>query len=172
MPRCFLCAFALFAVAFLGGCDTDNPSTPLEQLEGVYVFSELTFDPSEPQILDDVDVLSQLVQSSSDVEVFGTGPALIRFKLQDEPSVRADANVTATGPSVRFVAATEADAARLSEILLPPSFTLSRGADDDRLSGEIRTSANLQAFDPDLYAGLTSQPGTLYITLSRDLDRE
>ena len=170
-PRCLTAALALLAVAVLGGCDTDNPSSPLEELEGVYDFTELRFDPTA-QAIADADVLERLVQASTDVEVFGSGRTLIRFKLEDRPSDLADVNAVATSATVQFSAATEGDASRLMQILLPASFTLSRGGDDARLSGEIATTVNLQAFDPDLYAGLTAQPGRLYVTLDRAGDGE
>ncbi|MDX1421197.1 MAG: hypothetical protein R3181_14625 [Rubricoccaceae bacterium] len=171
MPRCLLCALALLAVAVLGGCDTDNPSSPLEEVQGVYAFTELRFDPSQPQVLEDVIVHERLVQSNTSIEIFGAGPALIRFQLEGGPTVRADAVATATRSTVRLTAETEQDAARLAQILLPPTITLSRSTDGDRLSGDFMTTANLQAYDPELYGGLVAQPGTLTITLDRATSR-
>ncbi|HLT46584.1 MAG TPA: hypothetical protein VK002_05095 [Rubricoccaceae bacterium] len=164
--RCTLAAVVLLAVAFLGGCDTDNPSSPLEEVEGVYAFTELRFEPIA-QGITPANVLARLDSARTDVEVFGSGRVLIRFKLQDRPSDLADATATATRSTVRFTASTEADAARLAQLLIPPTFSLSRSPDDQRLSGEISTTANLQAFDATLYQGLTAQPGTLYLTLDR-----
>jgi len=169
MPRCSHCvlaALALLAVAFLGGCDTDNPSTPLEEVEGLYALTELRFDPNA-QAIADADVLPRLDSARTDVEIFGSGRVLVRFKLQDRPSDLADATVSATRSTVRLTAETEEDAARLARLLLPPTLTLNRSEDGRRLSGQVSTTADLQAFDPALYQGLTAQPGTLYVTLDR-----
>lgn len=171
MPHASRPLLALLALALLGGCDTDNPSSPLSDLEGTYVFTELLFDPSQPQVLDDVDVLAELDPSDTSVEIFSEGPALVRFRFEGEPNtVRADMNVSASSSTVTMSAATEADAVRLSRLLLPPTLTLSRGTNDQRLTGEIGTTANLEAFDPDQYGGLTAQSGTLYVTLDRESD--
>ena len=89
------------------------------------------------------------------------------FKIQDRPSDLADVTAVATRSTVRFTAATENDAFRLSQILLPNTFSLQRGVDDARLTAQIGTTANLQAFDPELYGGLVAVPGTLYITLQQ-----
>ena len=163
-PRCLLCALVLLAVAFLGGCDTNNPSTPLEEVEGLYTFTELRFDPSA-QAIADADVLAQLVPENSNVELFGSGRVLIRFKIEGQPSQLADATATATHSTVRLTASTEEDAAALAHILWPPTVALNRSLDGLRLTGQLSTTANLQAFDPSLYQGLTAQPGTLYVTL-------
>jgi hypothetical protein len=164
MTRCSLCLLVALAFAFIGGCDTNNPSTPLEEIEGTYVFTELRFDPSA-QAIADANVLERLVSANTSVEIFGTGRALIRFKLQDRPSDLADASAVATRSTVRLTAMTEDDAARLQTILIPSNFSLQRSLDDQRLSAQIGTMANLQAYDSELYAGLTAVSGTLYITL-------
>jgi hypothetical protein len=166
MPR-RLFPLALLAAALLGGCDTENPTTPLEEVEGVYAFTELRFD-TQASAIDDADVLARLDSARSNVEIFGNGPALIRFKLDDEPSQRADASTTATPSVVRLTAVTEQDAAVLSQILLPPTMTFSRDEDGDGLSGEFfQPAVDLEAFDPDAYGGLPPVAGTLYVTLER-----
>ena len=170
--RRFLSAFSLSLVAsavLLAGCDSDNPSSPLEELEGFYDITELRFDPSAQAVLD-ADVEERLIASSSSVEILGSGRAFIRFKFEGEPSDLAEGTVSATSSTVRFTAEDEDEARRLSELLLPSSFTLSRSDDNQRLSGQISTTANLQAFDSDLYGGLMAQPGTLYIILDRRTD--
>jgi hypothetical protein len=171
MPRRLLPALlGLLALAAFAGCDTDNPSSPLEEIEGVYVFTELRFDPTASAIAD-ADVLERLVAANTNVEIFGVGPALIRFQFEGagEPVQRADANVTATSSTVRLTPATEGDAALLLQLLFPVDRPLALSRDsDERLSGEVATTADLEAFDPEVYAGVPPLPGTLRVTLERE----
>ena len=168
--RCTLLAFVLLLLAFGTGCDTNNPSTPSEELAGVYVFTELRFDPNA-QAIADADVLARMDPGRNDVELFGTGRALIRIKLMDEPSDLADADFTVTGSStIRLVARTEDDQGRLAQILFPGTLNLTLSADGQTLSAQQSTTANLQAFDPKDYAGLTAQPGTLHVELTREAE--
>ncbi|NNF57179.1 MAG: hypothetical protein HKN04_02965 [Rhodothermaceae bacterium] len=165
-PRCTAAVLALLLLAFTTGCDTNNPSTPTAELEGTYDFTELTFDPTATALAD-ADVLARLVGASTDVELFGSGQATIRFKLTDQPSQRADAVFTATTTTARLVAETETDAQRLATILVPSTLSFSRSGDNQRLTAALTTTVNLQAFDPQAYAGQTATPGTLRITLQR-----
>ena len=165
-PRCAAAVLVLLLLAFTTGCDTNNPSTPTAELEGTYDFSELTFDPTATAIAD-ADVLAQLVSTSTDIELFGSGQATIRFKLTDQPSQRADAVFTATSTTARLVAETETDAQRLATILVPSTLTFSRSSDSQRLTASLTTTVNLAAFDPEAYAGQFATPGTLRITLVR-----
>jgi hypothetical protein len=170
MPRCLFALVLLVVLPTLSGCDTDNPSTPLEEIEGVYVFTEFLFD-TDASAIADADVLARLDSARSNVELFGSGRALIRFKLDDEPSQLADANATATSASVRLTAETQDDAVVLSQILLPPTMTFERGTTDERLTGEFfLAAADLEAFDPETYAGVPPVSGTLYVTLDREDD--
>lgn len=164
--RCTLLVLAFLVAAFASGCDSDNPSSALDQLEGTYVFTELRFDP-DAQAIDDANVLSRLVQANTDVEIFGSGRALIRFKLEGEPSDLADANVSATTTSARFTAQTEEDELRLSDLLMPGSFLLNYSQDGLTLSGSVTNVVNLQAYDPDQYQSLTAVSGRLHVGLER-----
>jgi hypothetical protein len=167
MPRRLYYPLALLAAVALGGCDTENPSTPLEEVEGVYAFTELYFD-TQASAIADADVLARLDSAQSDIEIFSNAPALIRFELDGEGRQRADASVTATPSIVRLTAVTEADARTLSEILLPPTMTFDRDEDGDHLVGEFfLPAADLEAFDPDAYAGVPPVAGTLFVTLQR-----
>ncbi|MDX1439312.1 MAG: hypothetical protein R3284_05365 [Rubricoccaceae bacterium] len=167
--RCTLLALPFLVAAFASGCDTGNPSSPLDQLEGVYAFTELRFDPTA-QAIDDADVLAMLVEASTNVEVFGSGRALVRFKYENEPSDLADADFSATGTTARLTARSEDDAARLAQILMPGTVILNISQDGQRLTGSVANTVNLQAFDPTVYQGLTQVQGTLYIGLARDVE--
>jgi len=166
-PRCTLVALVLLLIAFSTGCDTNNPSTPSEDLAGVYEFVELRFDPTA-QAIADADVLASMDPNRNDVELFGSGRALIRIKLLDEPSDLADADFTATSSTARIIARSQDDEARLAQILLPGILNLNISADNQTLSAQIAATVNLQAFDPVAYAGLTAQPGTLHISITRE----
>ncbi len=165
--RCTLLALALLLIAFTSGCDTNNPSTPSEELAGVYTFNELRFDPSA-QAISDADVLARMESNRNDIELFGTGRALIRIKLLDEPSDLADADFTAAASTMRMTARTQDDQARLAKILLPGVMNLNISVDNQTLSAQISTVVNLQTFDPVAYAGLTAQPGVLHISITRE----
>ncbi|HYE95334.1 MAG TPA: hypothetical protein VD962_03935 [Rubricoccaceae bacterium] len=154
----------LLAVA---GCDTDSPGSTLDELEGVYAITELYFDP-EASGIQDADVAARLDSARTYVELIGSGRVLVRFRFTDESAGDlADADYTATRTTARITARTELDAEIFDRLLLPQSFTLSRVSDDE-LSGAFSTTADLDAYDPELYAGLTAVPGTLNIRLERE----
>jgi len=166
-PRCTFLTLVLFLLAFGTGCDTSNPSTPSEDLAGVYVFAELQFIPTSTFLIP-ADVLARMEPGRNDVELFGSGRTLIRIKLLDQPSDLADADFTATSSTMRIVARTQDDEARLAQILLPGILNLNISQDNQTLSAQIAATVNLQAFDPVAYAGLTAQPGTLHISITRE----
>lgn len=166
-PRSLYFAFALMLAVLLGACDTDNPSSPLEELEGVYAFTEFRFDPSASAIAD-ADVLARLVAANTNVELFGSGRALVRYKLVDRPSNLVDATFTATRSSARLTATTETDETLMARILLPASVSFARTESSNRLTAQILTTADLASFDPQAYAGVPPVPGTLYVTLERN----
>ena len=165
-PRCIAAALALLLFAFTAGCDTNNPSSPTQELEGIYDFTELAFDPTATALAD-ADVLAQLVAANTNVELFGSGRAFIRFKVLNQPSDVAEGTFTATATTARLVADSETDAQSLASILIPPTIIFSRSTDNQRLTASLSTTVNLQAFDPQAYAGQTATPGTLRITLQR-----
>ncbi len=165
--RCTLLALALCLIAFATGCDTNNPTTPSEELAGVYTFTELRFDPTA-QAISDADVLATMDPTRNDVELFGSGRALFRIKLIDQPSDLADADFTVSTSTARIVARSQDDEARLAKILLPGVMNLNVSTDNQTLSAQIVTTVNLQAFDPVAYSGLTAQSGTLHVSFTRE----
>ena len=165
-PRCFVLALGLLLAAFLGACDTDNPSSPLEELAGLYDFAELRFVPTAGNVAP-ADVRARLVPSRTSVELFGTGQVLIRFQVEGGTSAFVNGTFTATRSTAHLSAEDEEDAARLATLLLPDPLSLARSADDQSLSASIAMTVNLEAFDPVGYAGLTAVPGRLDVTLQR-----
>ena len=105
----------------------------------------------------------------NDVELFGTGRALIRIKLTGEPSDLADADFTSTASTARIVARSQDDEARLAQILLPGVMNLNISQDGQTLSAQSPATVNLQAFDPLAYAGHTAELGTLHISITREV---
>lgn len=169
-PRCALLAFVLTFFAF-AGCDTNNPGSSLEEVQGTYAVVALSFDPTEPQAIADIDVLSE-VEGNTRIEIFGDGNATVRFEPLGGASQFVVGTARATSRTVTFTSRTDRDAEKLESILLPPSFSLNRDEiDDTRLSADVLLNdVNLQAFDPGQYGGLTDVRGRLTIELNRIAD--
>ena len=159
-------ALAVALPALLAGCDTNDPGSVLEEVEGSYRFTRLAFGPDAAGV-DTADVVATLDQAQTRVRLFGTGQMLVEYKLVGEPSALVNGTFTATSSTVRLSATTQSDANRLAVLLLPQTLTLTRSTDDRVLTAAINTTVNLQAYDPDTYAGLTAVPGRLFVTLER-----
>lgn len=167
-PRCTLLALALALLAF-AGCDTNNPGSSLVEVQGVYSVEELTFDPTDPGALADVDVLADL-RVGTRVEVVGDGTALVRFQpLGSGASQIVFGSARATSRTVTFRVQTNEDADKLRRVLLPPSFTLNRDeTDPNRLSADLLLDdVDLEAYDPAAYTGLDRVRGRMTVTLDR-----
>ena len=169
-PRCALLALAVAVLAF-AGCDTNNPGSGLEEVQGTYAVLELTFDPTEPAVLDDVDVLADL-EPGTRVEIFGDGNALVRFEPVGGFSQLVTGTARATSRTVTVTARSDDDADKLQQVLLPPSFSLNRDeSDSNRLSADILLSnVDLEAYNPADYGGLDRVRGRLTVTLDRVSD--
>ena len=166
-PRCALLAVVLAALAFTG-CDSNNPGRDLALIEGTYEVEEITFRPSASE-LNPVDIDDRLNLTETQLRVFGTAgdDALLTIQRLDRPSRRVDLEVSASRGRASFTAQ-ESDAAALDAILLPRQFDLSYDQNSaGRLEGSFSRTVNLQAFDNDRYAGLTSVPGRLTVRLTR-----
>lgn len=166
-PRCVFLALALAVIAF-SGCDTNNPGSSLDEVQGTYTVLALSFDPTEPQALSDIDVLADL-EPGTRIEIFGDGNALVRFEPVGGFSQLATGTARATSRSVTITARTDADADKLAQVLLPSSFTLNRDeVDPNSLSSDVLLSdVNLEAYDPAQFGGLDRVDGRLRITLDR-----
>ena len=173
MPTCPRCAFLALILAFFAfaGCDTNNPGSSLEEVQGTYSVVALSFDPAEPQALADIDVLDD-VESGTRIEVFGDGTATVRFEPLNGASQFVVGTARATSRTVTFTSRSDSDADKLARILLPPSFSLNRDeVDATRLSADVLLNdVDLQTYDPGQYGGLTSVRGRLTIELDRVAD--
>ncbi|MFN3595864.1 MAG: hypothetical protein ACK41D_01170 [Rubricoccaceae bacterium] len=166
-------ALALLAFVFVvAGCDTSNPGTNLAEVQGVYTFSELRFEPVATGLAP-ANVLARLDPERTSVEIFGDGNALLRYTLVGQTSSLAFASARATAAGVTITARAQDDAAKFGTLLLPATLTLSRTPGDDRTLSRsfFRSNANpvnLEAFDAEVYRGQTRVSGTLYVTLRRE----
>src|SRR5690606_22100019 len=111
-PRCTLAAVALLAVAFLGGCDTNNPGASLSEVDGTYSFTSLLFNPNTAG-LPDADVLARLDSADTLMEIFSDGDAEIVYRFEGEGRVRVLGAASATRSTVTFTASGEPEAQEL-----------------------------------------------------------
>ena len=172
-PRCALLALVLAVAAFASGCDSTNPGSDLEAVQGFYDIEELAFDPVTTG-LPTADVLERLSEGSATVEIVGDGNALVRYRFLGSgmSSRLVFATASATGRTVTLTARDESDADKLEAILLPPTLTFLRDeADALRLRATLALEdVDLEAFDPGVYEDQTSNRGTLTVELRRTSD--
>jgi hypothetical protein len=171
MPlRSPLATVVALAVVALSGCDSNSSNSALRDLDGSYAVSQLIFIP-DAAALDTVDVGARLNTSVTRLEIFGEdGQVLFRNRFNDASASRlTELTATASRGRATFTAATVEDEAELDDLFLPRVFTLLYNSDNPRgLTGELRLlNVDLEAFDPDLYAGLEPVDGTLELSLSR-----
>ncbi|MEM1056592.1 MAG: hypothetical protein AAGI52_13800 [Bacteroidota bacterium] len=173
MPTCPRCAFLALVLAVLAftGCDTNNPGSGLDEVAGTYTAATLRFDPEATNVLD-ADVLETLRNSLLTVEVFADGQMTVSFEPLGGARQLVTGTARASSRTVTISARTDADRDRMALLLLPPEVSLAR--DDlapDRLTASLLlTGVDLEAFDPVLYAGLTSVRGRLEIQIDRTAD--
>ena len=165
-PRCVLFALLLGVLAF-SGCDTNNPGSSLTEVQGVYAITELSFNPDQPEVLADINVLAGL-RAGATIEVVGDGQAVVRFERIGSASQLVIGTARATSRLVSVTARTDADAGKLERILLPAAFSLNRDeVNANRLSANIDVDGvDLEAYDPQ-YGSLNDVSGRLTITLNR-----
>ncbi len=133
----------------------------------MYTISELSFDPDQPDVIEDIDILSSL-RPGATIEVVGDGQAVVRFERLGDASQLVIGTARATSRLVTVTARTDADAAKLERILLPPVFSLNRDeADANRLSANVDVDGvDLEAYDSQ-YGSLNNVSGRLTISLRR-----
>ncbi len=172
MPTCPRCALLALAIAFaaFSGCDSNNPGSDLESLQGQYTFATLLFDPTT-QALPDVDVAARLNETATTLEIFGNDDvALLRIRFNGETgSRRVDLQVTASRGRITFEALTAEDEEDLRALLLPRSFSLEYNETNPAsISADLfREGVNLELFDPAQYQDQTAVRGTLTVRLNR-----
>lgn len=162
MPTRCLVALAFFTA--LVGCDTNNSGSNIQELVGTYGFTELRFDPDAPA-LTEANVLADLDSADTEVRIDSRGRTLFFLEFEDGESRFAEATATASSGSVFFSAVAVEDQNALAAALLPPSFRMGRS--DTAFDMELRTTVNLEAYDPEFYVGQTNEPGTLHVRLER-----
>ncbi len=147
------------------GCDSSDPVDPPspEDVEGIYDFTEFSFDPNAGGIAD-ANVLDTLVAANTFVELFGSGEADLRYKFENAPSDRISGTFTVTAAELRLTFANAED--RLASLLLSNTIPFERDGDGVLLFEGERT-VDLEAFDPVEYEDLNAVGGTLTIRLVR-----
>jgi|GEM_PF-5665025 len=167
LPR--LAALAL-SLALLAGCDSNNSGTALRDLDGDYALEELLFDPNAGA-LQNADVAARLDLATSQLTIYGRdGEAQLVVRFNDGSGTqRTDLIASASRGRLSLSARTNVDAEELAELLLPNSFQLSYNASSiSTLESNFAVSGvNLDAFDREQYAGLTSVDGTMRIRFTR-----
>jgi len=156
------------ALVALAGCDSTNPVTPPSpgEVEGNYVFTDFRFVPQAGGLAP-ANVLDTLQTANSGLELFGSGRALLRYRIIGGTSDVLDGNFDLSATQLRLRLREDAGLARL---LLSPSITFER-VNDGRIRHETPANApvtvNLAAYDPVRYQGLTQVQGRLFIEFLR-----
>jgi len=156
------------ALVALAGCDSTNPVTPPSpgEVEGNYVFTEFRFVPLAGAVAP-ANVLDTLQTANSGLELFGSGRALLRYRIRGGTSDVLDGNFDLSVAQLRLRLREDAGLARL---LLSPSITFER-LEGGRLRHETpagsSVTVNLAAFDPVRYQGVEPLPGRLFIEFLR-----
>lgn len=167
LPR--LAALAL-SLALLAGCDSNNSGSALRDLDGSYALEELLFDPTAGA-LENADVTERLDLPNSQLTIYGRdGEAQLVVRFTDGSGTqRTDLLASASRGRLTLSARSNVDAEELADLLLPNSFQLSYNASSiSTLESNFAASGvNLDAFDRELYAGLTSVDGTMRVRFTR-----
>jgi hypothetical protein len=149
------------------GCDSNNPGSSLRDLDGTYSLDELIFDPQAGGLAD-ADVGARLNLGAAQLQIFGAdGDATLVTAFSGQGSRRTDLTATASRGRLTLSAVGTTDQDELADLLLPPTFSLAYDTGNTLTGTVSRTNVNLDAFDRDQYAGLTSVAGTLRIRFSR-----
>lgn len=167
LPR--LAALVL-SLAVLAGCDSNNSGSSLRDLDGNYALEELLFDPNAGA-LQNADVAARLDLAGSQLTIYGRdGEAQLVVRFTDGSGTqRTDLIASASRGRLTLTAASNVDAQELAELLLPNSFQLSYNASSiSTLESNFTVSGvNLDAFDREQYAGLTSVDGVMRVRFTR-----
>lgn len=167
MPR--LASLAL-ALVLLAGCDSNNPGSELRDLDGDYALEVLLFDPNAGA-LQNADITTRLDLSQTRLTIYGRdGEATLVSRFTDGSGTqRTDLTAAASRGRLTLSARTNVDAEELAELLLPNSFQLSytTSSISSLESNFALSGVNLDAYDRELYAGLTSVDGTMRIRFAR-----
>ena len=155
--------FVIALVAFVG-CDTSDPVPSVEpvEVEGIYDFIALRFDPDR-SIIVPVNVLDSLIADQTSLQLADNGEFQLTYRFEGETF---SDNVRGTFEASRDAVTLEAraaDADRFASLLLPRQVTFDRESDSLLVLDEQRT-VDLADYDPE-YDGIEPQPGRLTVRL-------
>lgn len=162
----FAFPLCLSLLMLLAGCDSGDPidREGPSDVAGVYHFAELRFRP-DASGLTTANVLAALDSANTQLRLSDNGNFTLLYEFKNGSPYTAIGKFEVTERTVRLNGSGTENYVRL---LLDPTTTLQRSETERRvLSATIRKTVNLDAYDPDEYAGLTSVHGTLYIRLVR-----
>ncbi len=157
----------LVFAAGLAACDSGDPvdGPDPREVAGTYRFTEFTFDPNASAI-PDVNVLDTLVATTTQLRLFEDGSFALEYQFRGGVQSLASGSFRVRSDRIDLTADAD-DQAKMQSLLLDREVRLNRVANDRRLlEADISKTANLEAFSPGRYEGLTSVPGTLRLRLS------
>jgi hypothetical protein len=163
---------AALLLASTAACDSGDPvdETGPEPVDvaGIYALTELTFRPTAQGVAP-ADVLATLDTSRTQLWLAGNGTFIFFYQFRGGAPYFLLGDFAVTAASVRLQG-DDALRADYERILLDVDLVLDRDEDDaDVLSSEVVKPVNLEAFDAERYASLTSVGGTLRLRF-RKLD--
>ena len=163
MPRLPLLLLAV-ALTALAACDSGsavNPPSPAD-VAGTYDVTSFRFRPDASGIAT-VNLLDTLAAGSTQFEILDSGDAFLRYRFAGGTArlLLGEVEVRQSQIRLTFESGTETNRLRL---LLPSVLVLDRTATG--IQSSTATTANLEAFNPNRYAGLNNVEGSLMLTLT------
>lgn len=158
---------AFAAVLLCSACDStdaDDDPRPAD-VAGVYTFTGFSFDPTGSGI-ELVNVLDTLVAEETSLELLDSGQFILRYRFVGGSQQVVSGVFDVDEEEITLSAEGDLNARLLGDILLADPITLERNELTTVLSADFSTTANLEAFSEDRYAGLTSVPGRMQLGLA------
>ena len=160
-------ALSAVLVLVLAACDSGDaidPPSPAD-VAGTYAFEAFRFRP-DASALAPVNVLDRLVATDSYVQFFDGGQAILQFRRTGGTTRFVPGDVEVRRDQVRLTFQGGNDAS-LDRLVLPNVLVFDREDDDVLAATEVLT-VDLEAYDPDAYAGIEPVRGTLTLRLRLD----
>ena len=160
-----LAALLVFLALGQAACDSGDPidAPGPEDVAAIYDFTALSFTP-QAQAVQPVNLLDSLDLTDTNLRLGSSGNFILTYQFLGGGPFFLTGDFSVTEQTVRIEGRGEdRDDYRL--LFLEEDFTLRRTAGLGTLSADIVKNVNLQEYDPDKYAGLTSVPGTLRLRL-------
>ncbi len=162
----FVLPLLLGLLVLTAGCDSGDPIDEPDPTEvaGTYRFTQFVFEPDATAITP-ANVLARLDSAGTSLRLTNTRSFLLTYEFESNDLSFIIGNFDLTAGTVRLNGSGE-NPADYQRILLDQQFTLQRNANQPGvLTASIQKRVNLQAYNPQLYAGLESVPGTLRMRL-------